>query len=75
MDTVGKGEGGSNWESSNGNIYIAICKTDSKWEFAIWHRGIAQLVKDLPVMQETPQFYFQVGKIPWSREKLPTLAF
>ena len=35
----------------------------------------SQLVKDLPVMQETPQFNFWVGKIPWRRAWQLTPAF
>ena len=30
---VGEGEGGMTWD-----IYIAICKIDSQWEFAAWHK-------------------------------------
>ena len=30
-----EGEGGTNAESTYGNIYTTICKTDSQWEFAI----------------------------------------
>jgi len=36
VDTVGKGKGGTNWENSM-ETYITICKTDSKWAFAVWH--------------------------------------
>ena len=32
---------------------------------------VAQLVKNLPAMQETP-LYFWVRKIPWRRDRLPT---
>ena len=35
---------------------------------------IAQLVKNLPAMQET-QFYFWVRKIHWRRDSLPTPVF
>ena len=35
---------------------------------------IAQLVKNPPAMQETP-VRFLVGKIPWRRDRLPTLVF
>ena len=35
---------------------------------------VAQLVKNLPVMQET-QFNSWVRKIPWRRVRLPTLVF
>ena len=34
---------------------------------------IAQLVKNLPAMQETPDSW--VGKIPWRRDRLPTPVF
>ena len=39
VDTVGEGEGGMNWETSM-ETYIPICKIDTKWEFAVWHRGL-----------------------------------
>ena len=35
---------------------------------------VAQLVKNLPAMQET-WVRFLVGKIPWRRERLPTPVF
>ena len=35
-----------------------------------WASLVAQLVKNLPAMQET-----WVGKIPWKRERLPILVF
>ena len=35
---------------------------------------IAQLVKNLPAMQETPVDSW-VGKIPWRRDRLPTPVF
>ena len=35
---------------------------------------VAQMVKNLPAMQET-QFHPRVGKIPWRRERLPTPVF
>ena len=35
-----------------------------------WASLVAQLVKNLPAMQET-----QVGKIPWRRERLSTPVF
>ena len=34
---------------------------------------VAQLVKNLPAMQETPVSW--VRKIPWRRDRLPTLVF
>ena len=39
VDTMRKGEGGMSWESDM-KTYITICKTDSWWEFAVWHRLI-----------------------------------
>ena len=36
---------------------------------------IAQLVKNLPAMQQTPRFYSQVRKIHWRRDRLPTPVF
>ena len=35
---------------------------------------VAQLVKNLTSMQETPA-RFLVGKLPWRRDKLPTPVF
>ena len=35
----GGGEGGRHGES-NMETYIAICKVDSKWEFAVWQREL-----------------------------------
>ena len=35
VDTVREREGGINWEQ-RGNIHIALWKTDSQWEFAVW---------------------------------------
>ena len=37
--------------------------------------SLAQLVKNLPAMQENPGFDSWVGKIPWRRDRLPTLVF
>ena len=31
------GEGGMIWKDSI-EMYITICKIDSQWEFAVWHR-------------------------------------
>ena len=36
---------------------------------------VAQLVKNLPAMQETSQFDPWVRKIPWRRDRLPTPVF
>ena len=38
------------------------------------HSLLAQLVKNLPVMQETPVLCL-VGRIPWRRDRLSTLVF
>ena len=35
---VEEAEGGMIWENST-ETYITICKTDSQWEFDIWHRN------------------------------------
>ena len=40
----------------------------------IWTSLVAQLVKNLPAIQETP-FDPRVGKIPWRRDRLPTPVF
>ena len=43
-----------------------------------WASLVAQLVKNLPAMQEAwgrPGFDPWVGKIPWRRERLPTPVF
>ena len=41
MDMVGgeEGEGGTYGET-NMETYIAICKRDSQWEFAVWLREL-----------------------------------
>jgi len=36
--------------------------------------AVTQLVKNPPAMQETP-VRFQVGQIPWRRDRLPTPVF
>ena len=40
----------------------------------MWPSLVAQLVKNLPAMQET-QFDSWVGKIPWRRDRLPIPVF
>ena len=40
----------------------------------MWASLVAQLVKNLPAMQET-QFDSWVGKIPWRRDRLPIPVF
>ena len=40
----------------------------------MWASLVAQLVKNLPAMQET-QFDSWVGKIPWRRDRLSTPIF
>ena len=39
-----------------------------------WASLVAQLVKNLPAVQETP-VRFWVGKFPWRRDQLPTPVF
>ena len=46
-------------------VYFPFIKVDSL---------IAQLVKKLPAMQDTP-VWFLGGEIPWRRERLPTPVF
>ena len=45
VDTVGKGEGGMNWENSM-ETDITICKIDSKWELVVWYRELNPLFCD-----------------------------
>ena len=40
LDTVWEGKGGMIWESSIWDICITMYKTDSQWEFAVWHREL-----------------------------------
>ena len=40
-----------------------------------WAFFVAQLVKNLPAVQERPGFDPWVGKIPWRRKMLPTPVF
>ena len=42
--------------------------------YSLWASLVAQLVKNLPAMQET-WFDSWVGKIHWRRERLPTSVF
>ena len=40
----GHSVGGRGWDElreQRGNIYIAIYKTDSQWEFAVWHQELS----------------------------------
>ena len=41
---------------------------------SMWASLVAQLVKNLPVMQETPVLFW-VRKFPWRRDKLPNPVF
>ena len=53
------------------------CKIKSalpKQKISIMFPNVAQLVKNLPAMQD-PRFNFWVGKIPWRRDRLPTPVF
>ena len=38
VDTVGEGEGGTNWESGLGMYSTTMCETDSWWRAAVQHR-------------------------------------
>ena len=42
--------------------------------FNLWASLVAQMVENLPAMQET-WVQSQVGKIPWRRERLPIPVF
>ena len=50
----------------------------SKWNttpvFLLWASHIAQLLKNLPAMQETP-VQFLGWEIPWRRDRLPSPVF
>ena len=43
VDTVE--EGRTNWEQ-HGNIHITICKTDSQWACAVWHRELNPVLRN-----------------------------
>ena len=40
MDTVGEGEGGTDWESNIENVHINICKINNQWELVLWLREL-----------------------------------
>ena len=48
VDTVGQGKGGMKWESST-ETYIIICKIDSQWESAVWHKELNLVLCDYMV--------------------------
>ena len=53
-----------------------IFKDWKKWSLSSLKASlIAQLVKNLPAVQERAQFNSWVGKILWSRDRLPTPVF
>ena len=54
-------------------LSLTYTQNEYKTDFA-WASLIAQLVKNLPAMQETP-VQFLVGKIHWRRDRLPTPVF
>ena len=35
-----QGRGWNKWRKQHGNIYIAICKIDGQWEFAVYNREL-----------------------------------
>ena len=45
METVGEGRDGTNWDSSI-EKYIAVCKIDSQWEFAVRCRELNMVLCD-----------------------------
>ena len=40
VDTVGEGEGGTDWESSVGTYTLTYVKLDSQWKITIRHREL-----------------------------------
>ena len=50
------------------------CRVGHNWETFSWASLIAQLVKNLPPMQET-WLYSRVGKFHWRRDRLPIPVF
>ena len=40
VDTVGEGEGGTDWESNFENVHITICKINNHWELVLWLREL-----------------------------------
>ena len=61
------------------NVWLISFSIPSSWPMQpqvplSWASLVAQLVKNLPAMQETWAWY-RVGKIPWRREWLPTPVF
>jgi len=63
-------------------VKLVYIKTDRKHlinvryycSLVIWASLVAQMVKNLPAVQETG-FDPWVGRIPWRRERLPTPVF
>ena len=53
VDTVGKGEGGMNWENSM-EADITMCKIDSKWEL-VWHRELIPVLCEGEDGREVPE--------------------
>ena len=45
VDTVGEGEGGTNWETSM-ETYITICRIDSQCKFPVWCRELKPILYD-----------------------------
>ena len=54
-------------------LSLTYTQNEYKTDFA-WASLIAQFIKNLPAMQETP-VQFLVGKIHWRRDRLPTPVF
>ena len=77
--TLGDGEGQGNLACCSPWGYRVRHDWDTEQQqaklvIAFWASLIAQLVKNLPAMQET-QFDSWVGKICWRRDSLPTPVF
>ena len=54
------------------HVSFFIMPYDFLW---LWTSLVAQMVKNLPVIQEGPKFNLLVRKIAWRREWLPTPVF
>ena len=43
---MGEEQGGDELKEQHWNIYTAICKTESRWEFAVWNRELNPVLCD-----------------------------
>ena len=46
MDTMGEGEGGTDWESSMETQTLPYVQLDSQWEFTVWCRELKSVLCD-----------------------------